>query len=454
MARTPPLYLGLRLRELRRAQSMTQAEFAARLEISAPYVALLERNERPVTAAILSRVLRNFDITHEALIGDLSAQEDALRALFAQPVLADLGLGRTSAQAIAQGFPQVASALLRLGADWLEGGPAKPRAGVLGDGPDDGMASLDAAMAQAGPALQALDEAASAALATLPAGGLAAALNDGQPLAVRYISRSGMAEEVRRYRPHAREVLIAAGLPASARAHEIAVQFAYGALKAPMDAVRAALGPFPEAFEPLIQRRIADEAALALRLPAPALLSAMTEEGADPFTLAARFDVEIPLLMRRIGALAVQHVPKAPPAMAVLRDNIGAVRWRMGHLPGWPGAMLDCAAWPMAREKAEAVYQLSVADEVSFVGFVASHVPAPSGAGQVKAGFTATLILPRQATRYRHAMAPLPEVPMGPGCGRCLRPDCAVRASVPDGWSAAPDRVVRQYAGVSVDWPS
>ena len=51
MAETKPLFIGPRLRRLRRELGITQQAMADDLAISPSYVALLERNQRPLTAA-------------------------------------------------------------------------------------------------------------------------------------------------------------------------------------------------------------------------------------------------------------------------------------------------------------------------------------------------------------------------------------------------------------------
>ena len=56
------VFMGPRLRRLRRDLGLTQADMAADLEISAPYVALLERNQRPVPADMLLRLARTYKI--------------------------------------------------------------------------------------------------------------------------------------------------------------------------------------------------------------------------------------------------------------------------------------------------------------------------------------------------------------------------------------------------------
>ena len=47
MSNERPVYMGPRLRRIRRDLGLTQAQMAADLDISASYVALIERNQRP-----------------------------------------------------------------------------------------------------------------------------------------------------------------------------------------------------------------------------------------------------------------------------------------------------------------------------------------------------------------------------------------------------------------------
>ena len=60
MAESRPLYLGPRLRRLRRELGLTQQAMAHDLAISPSYVALLERNQRPMTADLLVRLARSY----------------------------------------------------------------------------------------------------------------------------------------------------------------------------------------------------------------------------------------------------------------------------------------------------------------------------------------------------------------------------------------------------------
>jgi XRE family transcriptional regulator, fatty acid utilization regulator len=58
MSSERPVYMGPRLRRLRRDLGLTQANMATDLDISPSYVALLERNQRPLTADMLLRLAR------------------------------------------------------------------------------------------------------------------------------------------------------------------------------------------------------------------------------------------------------------------------------------------------------------------------------------------------------------------------------------------------------------
>ena len=62
MAESKPLFVGPRLRRLRRELGLTQQAMADDLAISPSYVALLERNQRPLTADMLLRLARTYGL--------------------------------------------------------------------------------------------------------------------------------------------------------------------------------------------------------------------------------------------------------------------------------------------------------------------------------------------------------------------------------------------------------
>ena len=68
---TRPLYLGPRLKRIRRELGLTQQAMADELGISPSYIALIERNQRPLTADLLLRLARAYklDMADLAKIG-------------------------------------------------------------------------------------------------------------------------------------------------------------------------------------------------------------------------------------------------------------------------------------------------------------------------------------------------------------------------------------------------
>ncbi len=56
------LFLGHRLRRLRRDHQMSQTDMALSLAISPSYLNHLERNQRPVTAALLLKLAEQYEV--------------------------------------------------------------------------------------------------------------------------------------------------------------------------------------------------------------------------------------------------------------------------------------------------------------------------------------------------------------------------------------------------------
>jgi hypothetical protein len=110
------LFLGARLRRLRRERGLQQSAMAAELGISASYLNHLERNQRPVTAGILVRLAETFDLDVRGFASDgaESTSADQLSEIFADTMLSDLGVSRQELFELATTLPSVADAIARL----------------------------------------------------------------------------------------------------------------------------------------------------------------------------------------------------------------------------------------------------------------------------------------------------------------------------------------------------
>src|ERR1700754_1451497 len=115
MATDRRLYVGPSLRRLRRDLGLTQADMAADLEVSASYVALLERNHRPLSAEVLLKLAQTYKIDIGALTSGGGVDEAArLQAVLKDPMFADIDLPTLETADVTTNFPGVTEALLRL----------------------------------------------------------------------------------------------------------------------------------------------------------------------------------------------------------------------------------------------------------------------------------------------------------------------------------------------------
>jgi predicted transcriptional regulator/transcriptional regulator with XRE-family HTH domain len=110
------LYLGGRVRRLRRELGLNQSAMAAEIGISPSYLNHLERNQRPVTAQVLLRLaeIYNVDLRTFAADGPDGTGVEQLAEIFADPLFADLGIPRYELLEVADNAPSVADAVSRL----------------------------------------------------------------------------------------------------------------------------------------------------------------------------------------------------------------------------------------------------------------------------------------------------------------------------------------------------
>ncbi len=115
MAAEKKVFAGPRVRRLRRERNLTQARMAADLGISASYLNLIERNQRPMSAQILLKLAETYDIELKSLGGDDEAKAlTALREVFGDPLFRDSGLTAQDIQEVASASPTSAEAISAL----------------------------------------------------------------------------------------------------------------------------------------------------------------------------------------------------------------------------------------------------------------------------------------------------------------------------------------------------
>ena len=101
------LFLGHRLRRLRRDHQLSQTDMATSLAISPSYLNHLERNQRPVTATLLLKLAELYEIDMRvfATNGGAKTSTDALAEIFSDGLLSDLGVPRYELAELANNAP-------------------------------------------------------------------------------------------------------------------------------------------------------------------------------------------------------------------------------------------------------------------------------------------------------------------------------------------------------------
>ncbi|MCA9544100.1 MAG: DUF2083 domain-containing protein [Myxococcales bacterium] len=113
--------MGAKVRSLRRRQRLTQTELADQLGISASYLNLIEHNRRPLTAPLLIKLARLFDVD----VTRFAAEEDEqlaseLMEAFADPLFDEHNLTAHDVRDLVTQHPAAGRAVLALYAAFVE----------------------------------------------------------------------------------------------------------------------------------------------------------------------------------------------------------------------------------------------------------------------------------------------------------------------------------------------
>jgi XRE family transcriptional regulator, fatty acid utilization regulator len=109
------LIAGHQVRRVRRAAGLNQAMMAEQLGISASYLNLIERNQRPLTAQVLVRLTELFDFDPRSLNAAApGGGADAIRRRLGDPMFADLEIDRAELEEWLAGAPGGAEAFARV----------------------------------------------------------------------------------------------------------------------------------------------------------------------------------------------------------------------------------------------------------------------------------------------------------------------------------------------------
>lgn len=462
MAVDRSVYMGPRLKRLRRELGLTQAEMAADLDISPSYIALIERNQRPLTADILLRLARTYKLDVAELAVDNSAESIArLRAVLKDPIFSDIDLPPLEVADVATNFPGITEALLRLHTSWqqeqatLADRIASADAG--GEGEADPVAEARNYLAAHRNSFPMLDDLAEALVGKLEeSGGVTAFLKGKYGLRVRHLPSHVMVGSLRRYDRHRSEILLDESLDGASRQFQLALQLAYLEWRKDLDAMVATSGVSSDSGRLLIRRSLASYAAAALVMPYGAFARAAESRRYDIELLARQFGTSFEQTAHRLTTLQ-KPGSECVPFFFLRVDQAGNVSKRMDGA-GFPFARHGgaCPLWSVHQaflsprtiltqwlELPDGQRFFSIARTVTAGG--GSHA-APRVERAIALGCSAD-----HAHRLVYADGPgAPDqsraTPIGVSCRLCQRTSCAARSAPPIGRDVLPDEYRRTSA--------
>jgi predicted transcriptional regulator/transcriptional regulator with XRE-family HTH domain len=466
MANERRLYVGPSLRRLRRELGLTQADMAADLDVSASYVALLERNHRPLSAEMLLRLAQTYKIDVAALAGDGGADDTArLQAVLKDPMFADIDLPALETADVASNFPGITEALLRLYTTYQEeqlaladrGAEGRAGGGGRGSEAPDPVAESRRFLAARRNSFPNLDDAAERlAQAVNSHDGLAAYLKARHDLRVRRLPANVMVGSIRRLDRHRKELLLDDSLDAASQSFQLALQLAYLELQPEVDAVLGEGSFATETGERLTRRALASYAAAGVVMPYSAFARAVEARRYDVEALGRQFGASFEQIAHRLTTLQKPGQERVP-FFFIRVDSAGNVSKRLDGA-GFPFARHGggCPLWSVHqtfRTPREIVTQwLELPDGQRFFSIARTVTAGGGGFGAqrveraIALGCAAEHAGRLVYTQNQPGFGAEAATPIGVTCHLCHRTECTARSAPPIGRQVMLDDIRRTSA--------
>lgn len=438
------LLAGAPIRRLRRTKGLTQAAMAEMLEISASYLNLIEKNQRPLTASVMLRLAERFDFdTRTLAVAEPGGGAEAIRRRLADPMFADLEIDRDELAEWLSTAPGGAEAFARAFDRLHETGA--PGGGVQAD---DSVASARAEIERWRNHFADLDAQAEALADELRFGdadlygAIVERLRVRYQIAIRILPVDVMPGVLRRLDMHARQLQLSEMLDPSSRTFQAAFQLGLLEARHELDALVSGAHLADRAAQRLFHRHIASYFAAALMMPYGRFLRACDQTGYDFSVLQRRFNAGFEMVAHRLTTL--QRVgARGLPFFMIRIDRAGVVSKRYTGASGTPllAAGGRCALWGIHHafdRPGELVRQLvELGDGTRWFTMARTVQPQHRSAEGISAIFSVGL-----GVAAEHAGALVAArgvdlkgaaVPVGLGCRHCFREQCPQRAAPPAG---------------------
>ncbi len=437
----PKLFAGHAIRRIRRGNGLTQAAMAEALDVSPSYLNLIERNQRPLTAAIMLRLAERYDFDARTLTGATpGGGAESIRRRLADPLFADLTIDKAAIEDWIAVAPDAAEAFARA-FDRLSGAAttAEP----------DAIAAVRREIERWRNHFADLDGQAESLADELRIenadlyGAIAERLRVKHHLSLRILPVDVMPAHLRRLDLHARQLQLSELLDPASRTFAAASQLAVLEAKAEIEALVTGADFSERASERLYRRHLTGYFAAAVMMPYARFLRACESTGYDIELLQRRFGAGFEQVAHRLTTL--QRVgARGLPFFMIRIDRAGQSSKRYAGASASPLVETDarCPLWSLHSAFDRPGHLLNQLVELEDGGrwFTIARTVQPQGgrAGNVRSefaiglGLDAKLANPLSMARgidLRGGEA----TPIGAGCRACMRGDCPQRSAPPAG---------------------
>jgi predicted transcriptional regulator/DNA-binding XRE family transcriptional regulator len=450
------LFLGHRLRRLRRDHELSQTDMAATLAISPSYLNHLERNQRPVTASLLLKLAELYDVDVRAFAagGGTRTGPDELGEIFSDALLADLGVPRYELAELAHNAPSVADAIARLYAALKESSRGPGLAGY-GDvrtlvTPENWVREYIQQHRNHYPELEAAAETLGGALSD-PLSmqePMRRRLKDAWGISARVVSQAELGNASQVYDAERRLFLMSSQLRPENRTFALAYQLALVEFAALLDRMVAEAAPPDEGIRQLLHMSLANYAAGAIMMPYGRFLKACEEMRYSIDRLCGEFGANVEQVAHRLTTLS-RPGARGVPFFMLRVDPAGNISKRYaGDLFPFSRFGGTCPRWNLHaafQAAGQVVTQLIETPDGQRFFTVARTIDRP-----IKSDLSGGLLAVGLGCDIAHAhklscaegydLANAPVTPVGPACAICPRLDCGYRATPPAGRMLAVDR--------------
>jgi XRE family transcriptional regulator, fatty acid utilization regulator len=431
------IFAGSKLRRIRNRLQFSQAAMAESLAISASYLNLIERDQRPITAQLLIKLnsLHDVDIAELATTPETNDTVAKLKEVISDALLIGEIPSTTELQEATQAAPNLVGATIKLYQAYRE---VLKRLGELSQNMALGAAPQSSNSFNAVrsfvqqqisfPTLEALAEEIWFELSPKddPMAGLKAKLRSHSGIDVRFISTDILGHDRARYDRHSQRLLISEKLNSQERLWEVALLAAQLDGRSTIDDI-IAKHPLSTQAESkrLLKQELAQYLALAILCPMAKFMTSAEDLKLDIEALAMRFGVSRMATMKRLATTSNFGFLLIDASGSVI-EKIGSLGF---HLPQSGSLCGHLPIFACDQKLKTTTLQSSDSKQITMIALHEGH-------------FRAGLILSPgdlSKTIYRAETTR----PLGPTCRLCEIKNCALRREPPATRPAALNEFVR-----------